>query len=65
MKKLFKVVGMHCKSCELLLKDAIEDAGAKVLRVSHSDGIAEVEAENDAGLSKARAAIIAEGYKVE
>ncbi|OIO24750.1 hypothetical protein AUJ14_05580 [Candidatus Micrarchaeota archaeon CG1_02_55_22] len=65
MKKLFKVTGMHCKSCELLLTDAVEDAGAKVLRVSHSEGIVEVEAENDAVLSKARDAIVAEGYKVE
>jgi len=34
---------MHCASCETLLKDSLEDAGAKALEISHTKGLAVVE----------------------
>ena len=34
MKKTFNVVGMHCASCEVLLKDILTEEGAKKVDVS-------------------------------
>lgn len=66
MKKVFRVKGMHCKSCEMLITDSIEQTpGLKVLKASFSEGVVEVDATEPALLPKASKAIEAEGYKVE
>ncbi len=66
MKKIIlKVKGMHCKSCSMLIEDALEDLGAKS-KVNDKEGIAVVEFdENKVSEEKIRAAIKKEGYKVE
>ncbi len=45
MKKTkFNVKGMHCKSCEMLLSDALEDLqGVKKIQASADKGIVSVE----------------------
>lgn len=64
MKKEIKVQGMHCKSCEMLLKDAIEEKGLKVIRIDHKSGTIEVEIEESEKINQAINAIESEGYKV-
>ncbi len=65
VKKSFKVAGMHCKSCEMLAKDAIESiAGIKVLKADFKSGVIDVEAADAKLLPQAAKAIQAEGYKV-
>lgn len=40
MKQTIKVQGMHCKSCEMILKDCIESLpNCKVTSISHSKGV--------------------------
>ena len=44
MKKTFKVSGMHCPSCETLIKDSLEETnGVKHAEVSSKKGSATVE----------------------
>lgn len=66
MKRLeLKVKGMHCSSCEMLLKDSLEDAGAKALEISHKKGMAVVEYDEGKLDEPAIKSIIRkEGYKV-
>lgn len=65
MKKVFVVKGMHCKSCEMLIKDAVESTpGVTVLSASHSSGKVEVAAADESGLEAAKRAIESEGYAV-
>lgn len=64
MNLQLKVKGMHCKSCEMLLKDSLEELpGVRVLNVDHKKGLLEVEAEQ-AQLEQMKAAIRKEGYHV-
>ena len=63
MEKAFKVSGMHCKSCEFLVKEAIEDTGLKLLKVDYTTGIVEVDGDSKL-FAKAANAIEKEGYKV-
>ena len=45
-KKLYKIRGMHCRSCEVLLEGNISElAGVKGVKVDHKKGLAEVEFE--------------------
>ncbi|MDP3728925.1 MAG: heavy-metal-associated domain-containing protein [bacterium] len=67
MKKLnLKVEGMHCKSCEVLIKEELEDAGATDVQVSASKGtvIATVD-EKKLTEKKVQEIIKKEGYKVK
>jgi copper chaperone CopZ len=36
--KTFKVGGMHCRSCEILITDALIEAGAQKAEASHKKG---------------------------
>ncbi|MCA9495332.1 MAG: cation transporter [Nanoarchaeota archaeon] len=42
VNKKLKVKGMHCPSCEMLIKDILEDEGVKVLSVNHKTGDLEI-----------------------
>ncbi len=43
MKKVFRVNGMQCHSCELLIKDSLEEAkGVISASASYEDGIVSV-----------------------
>lgn len=60
-----KVKGMHCKSCKMLVEEALQDIGAKNISISVDEKKQEgkVEAEH-ADRKKIIAAIEKEGYKV-
>ena len=67
MKKLtLKVEGMHCKSCEVLLTEELEEAGAQDIHVSASKGtvIANID-EKKLSEAKVKQIIEKEGYKVK
>ena len=58
--------GMHCKSCEVLLKDELEEVGAKDITVSASKGIVQATIdEKKLSEAKVRQIIEKEGYKVK
>lgn len=64
MKKNVKVKGMHCSSCEILLKEAIEEAGTKVVSASFAKGEIVVDMKDEKELSNVKKAIEKEGYKI-
>ena len=66
MKKNFKVNGMHCASCEMLVKDSLDEAdGVKKAEASYAKGTVSVEFD-EAKISedKIRTIIKKEGYEV-
>ncbi len=67
MKKIkLKIKGMHCSSCEMLIKDALEETnGIKKADVSMKSGSASIEFdESKIDSGKIRAIIEKEGYEV-
>lgn len=65
MEKTFKVTGMHCASCEMLIKDDLEDIGVKVKEISYKSGELKVEFDNKKVTEvKIKTIIENEGYKV-
>ncbi|MDP2750163.1 MAG: heavy-metal-associated domain-containing protein [Nanoarchaeota archaeon] len=68
MKKIkLKIKGMHCKSCEMLIKDALEETGGiKKADVSQKNNSANIEFdETKIDAEKIKAMIKKEGYGVE
>ena len=67
MKKLsLSVTGMHCISCETLLKEILTDEGAMKVDVSYKTGKATVEYdEGKLTEQKIKQLIENEGYKVK
>lgn len=58
-----RINGMHCKSCEVLLADVINEVpGAKAINVNHVSGVAEVTTDSLKTLTRVKDAIEAEGY---
>ena len=66
MEKKFKVKGMHCKSCEMLIKDELEEMDSvNVIKISYKTGEVLVGFEPDrADENKMRSIIKNEGYEV-
>jgi copper chaperone len=65
MKVKLEIKGMHCKSCEALLKDAFEEIGVKSSKINSSTGIAIVEFdEKKVSLAALKKAVVDEGYTV-
>ncbi len=67
MKKInLKITGMHCKSCETLIGDAVKElAGVYTVRVDHKSGVAEIAFdETKVKESDIISVISKEGYKV-
>jgi len=66
MKKItLKVKGMHCKSCEVVISEALEEAGAKS-KIDSKNGIAVIEFdEKSITEDKIRKIIQNEGYTIE
>lgn len=56
-----KVKGMHCKSCEMLIADALEEAGATNISADHKTGTVTFKGITD---TKAKNIIKKEGYEV-
>jgi copper chaperone CopZ len=68
MKKItLKVKGMHCPSCEMLIKDSLEEIeGIKKAELDHKKGTAIVEYdEKKVNEALIKSTIAKEGYKVE
>jgi len=64
-KQTFKVTGMHCQSCEMLIKEELEDNGVKNAVASHKNNTVEVIFdETKIDEKKIRNIIEKEGYKV-
>ena len=59
----FKVKGIHCKGCETLIKDILEDEGLKNVSIEPKTGV--VEAEGKADLAKIKKELKKEGYDIE
>jgi Cu+-exporting ATPase len=65
MKHELKVTGMHCSSCEMILKDVLgELPGVKSVKADAKAGRVSFEASDEQALARAKKAIVAEGYKV-
>lgn len=63
---MFKVFGMHCSSCELIIKDELEGVGGKNVVVSHKTGLGSLTMEeNDYSDTKIIEAIKKAGYKAD
>jgi len=67
MKHTFNVKGMHCKSCELVIKEALEDTnGVEKAEVSLKKGTAHVYFnEETVDEAQLKASIIKEGYTID
>ncbi|MBT4540640.1 heavy-metal-associated domain-containing protein [Candidatus Woesearchaeota archaeon] len=67
MKIMLNVEGMHCKSCETLIKDELDELeGIKNVNVSAEKGIATIEYdESKVDKMKIIEIIKKEGYKVK
>jgi copper chaperone len=66
MKKAkIKINGMHCPSCEMLIKDSLDDVGVKA-EVSHKSNSANVEFdEKKISIDKIKSIIKENGYTTE
>jgi len=65
MKTTLNIKGMHCKSCEMLIADALQEEGITVADISHKTGKATVSF--DAGKTsqeRIKDIIKKEGYSV-
>ncbi|MDO8556412.1 MAG: heavy metal-associated domain-containing protein [Nanoarchaeota archaeon] len=66
MKTTLKVEGMHCKSCEIVLKESLEEiSGITDVSVSYAKGTVIFSATDDALIVAAKQVIVKEGYKVK
>ena len=63
METTLKVKGMHCKSCEILLKDVIEEIGGVRATVDSVKGTIKVSCDKNV-MDSIKKAIEKEGYKV-
>ncbi len=64
MKKTLKVKGMHCRSCEMIIAEALEEAGAGSVAASHAKGEVTVDF-GSLDEQRVRKIIKEEGYEVE
>ncbi len=53
---------MHCPSCEILLREAIEEKEIKVLSADFKTNRIEIEAKDEKQIEQAKKAIQGEGY---
>lgn len=67
MRIKLKTKGMHCPSCEILVKDSLEDLkGVNNAKAEHKSGIVEVDFdESKTDKNKIKSIIEKEGYEVE
>jgi copper chaperone CopZ len=66
IKKTFKVKGMHCSSCEMLIKDSLEETkGVNAAEASHKKASVSVDYDEAKISEKMIKSIIkSEGYEV-
>jgi copper chaperone len=63
MSTVLKVEGMSCGHCENRVKNALEELGVEIIKVSASEDMVEVN-EKDVSLDKIKEAIEDVGYDV-
>ncbi len=56
---------MHCNSCEIVLTEAIEESGTKVVSANHQKGEIVVDMKNEGELPAVKKAVEKEGYALE
>jgi copper chaperone CopZ len=65
MNVKLKVKGMHCKSCEMLIKDILDDEDVKVISISYETGDLEISYnENDIDIEEIKKVLAEEGHEV-
>ncbi|OGG10032.1 hypothetical protein A2154_04330 [Candidatus Gottesmanbacteria bacterium RBG_16_43_7] len=65
IKKTYKIKGMHCSSCPMLIEGELEDIGVKS-RANYQKQIVEVEIEDERVTDEdIRQAVKRAGYEVE
>ncbi len=65
-KKLFQIAGMHCKSCELMIRESIEEIdGCRVESISSKTGKLVLECSKVVPESHIREAIHEAGYSLQ
>lgn len=65
MKKTIHVKGMHCRSCEIMLTESIEEVGTKVVSANHAKGEIVVDfTDEKKEMGNVKKAIEKEGYSV-
>ena len=65
MKTKLNVKGMHCKSCEMLINDALQDEGVKSqVNVKKGEVVVDFD-ESKIKLEKIKSIIKKEGYNVD
>ena len=67
MEKIFNVEGMHCRSCEMLIKDSLEERDG-VIHAEASEQNNQIKVKFDESKiseSKIKSIIRNEGYKVK
>ena len=66
MQKKLNIKGMHCSSCETLIKDSLEELGAAVKKIDHKTGDVVIDFdENKVSLDAIKTAVKKEGYTVQ
>lgn len=64
METILNIKGMHCKSCEMLIQDALEEKGVKS-QIDHKAGKAKVVFDpKKTSLNEIKAIIKEQGYEV-
>ena len=65
MREKMKIKGMHCKSCEIIIKESLEEIGAEKVESSYKTGDITLDYdESKLDLQKIKQTIEKEGYKV-
>ena len=65
MEKIIKVDGMHCKSCEFLITDSLNDLKVKATAYHKTNTIKVNFDEKKISLDKIKKSIESNGYKVK
>lgn len=67
VKTKINVKGMHCKSCEMLITDSLQELpGIQKVKVDHTKGVVDVSFdEHKINTDIIKKVIVKEGYKVE
>tara|TARA_Y100000310_G_scaffold281513_1_gene302019 strand:- start:487 stop:684 length:198 start_codon:yes stop_codon:yes gene_type:complete len=60
----FKVGGMHCKSCEMLITDSLEDLGVKDISFNNNEVTLTFD-DSKISLETIKKIIEKDGYKIE
>lgn len=63
---VLKVNGMHCRSCEMLVQDGLEDIGVKTIEASHKESEVKVSFDPEkVSIEEIKKVIEKEGYGVD